>query len=303
MKGLNTLIMPTFAPGTGLRHLSLLLLLSLGGGSALAGIRHYQAPLAQAQWETSSDEKLCVMTHEIPLYGRATFSQSAGEPLRFTMTVKQPATRNRDKAHLRSLPPAWKHQVNALDMNEVEVQRGMIPFQLEGRLPRRMLAELEKGMLPTFSYRDWVDAQDSITVSLSGININEPLQRFTQCLSKLPVYDFSDFKTVMLHFDPGKDELKKEAQEFLDKMAIYLKSDPAIKKIEVEGHTDNVGRKRFNDNLGERRGKAVRRYLTTKGVPDEKFVIKSYGERKPIETNRTDKGREKNRRVLVNLVK
>lgn len=298
MKRLNTLFVPTSASCC-----FIILLLFVCSGSVAAGERHYQAPIDQVVWRTASEKLRCALSHDIPLYGRAIFSQSAGELLAFSMTVRQPAMRKHDRAHLRSLPPEWKHQVHVLDLGEVDVYRGNIPFQLRGKLPRRMLAELGKNMFPTFSYRDWEDAQDKVSVSLPGINISEALDTFSQCLAKLPLYKFSDYQKNLLHFDFGKDELTKAARKQLDKIVEYLQSDPTIKRIEVAGHTDNIGRKRNNDKLGERRGKAVRRYLSTKGISEKIFVIKSYGERKPVKPNRTPEGREENRRVLVKLVK
>ena len=94
----------------------LALLLCAWSSGTLAGLQHYQAPLHQVEWKTSSKKLHCALSHDIPLYGRATFSQDAGENLVFRMEVKQAATRNRDKARLRSMPPEWKHQIQAVDL-------------------------------------------------------------------------------------------------------------------------------------------------------------------------------------------
>jgi outer membrane protein OmpA-like peptidoglycan-associated protein len=282
-------------------HLLLSLLWSLGCGGVLAGEQQYVAPLDAVKWTASSQKLHCTLTHEIPHYGRAVFAQEAGDALTFTMEVKQAATRNRDKAHLRSLPPQWKHQVEAVDLEEVDVIKGFTPFKLSGELPRRMLAELQKGMFPTFSYRDWIDARDLVTVSLPGIHIKQAMDTFVQCLAKLPVYKFSDYKVSNLLFAFGKHELTGVARQRLDDLARFLKTDTSVKRIELHGHTDDVGRKRANDALGARRVEAVREYLISKGVTPSLFKLATFGERKPLATNKSDQGRTQNRRVEVVL--
>ena len=306
---LNTLSVPTFMTVSATRRTPALflslsaLLLCIGSAATMAGTQHYQTPLDSVRWEASSKKLHCSLKHEIPLYGQATFAQSAGEKLGFTLKVKRKASRKKDIAHLRSMPPEWKHQISVVDLGEVPVIKGDTPFQLEEELPRRMLAELQKGMFPTFSYRDWADARDKVTVALPGIHIKEALDEFVGCLSSLPIYKFSDFKINLLHFGSGKHTLKEKDRKRLDAVARYLKSDPAVKRVEIYGHTDNVGRKRNNDKLGKRRSAAVKQYLVSKGVPVDKFKLESYGERKPKTSNRSDKGRAENRRALVKLVK
>lgn len=294
---------PSFFPSTTGLSLIILIMLSIDVPPVLAGTQHYQAPLDSVRWEASSEKLHCSLKHDIPLYGQAIFAQSAGENLGFTMKVKRKATRDKDRAHLRAMPPEWKHQISVVDLGNIPVVKGGVPFQLGEDLSRRMLAELQKGMFPTFSYRDWADARDQVTVALPGINIKPALDEFISCLSKLPVYTFADFENSLLHFDFGKYTLTEKGRTRLDAVARYLKSDPEVKRIEVYGHTDNIGRKRNNDKLGQRRSEAVKQYLMSKGIPAEKFLLKSYGERKPKTSNSTDAGRATNRRVVVILAK
>lgn len=268
-----------------------------------AGLQQYQAPLDTVAWTASSKKLHCTLSHDIPLYGRATFAQAAGESLGFSLSTKQKATREQDRAHLRSLPPPWKHQVEAVDLEEIVVHKGGEPFRLDEPLSRRLLAELQKGMFPTFSYRDWADARDQVTVALPGVHIKEALDEFITCLARLPVYKFGDFRDSLFHFDFGKHELDEPARKRLDDVAKYVKTDPEVKRIAVEGHTDNVGRDPANDKLGEQRSRAVKEYLVTQGVSPKLFELKSLGETKPVDNNRTDEGRARNRRASVTLIK
>ncbi|NUN99659.1 MAG: OmpA family protein [Saprospiraceae bacterium] len=82
----------------------------------------------------------------------------------------------------------------------------------------------------------------------------------------------------------------------LDALAAYLQEQPKL-RVEIGGHTDNVGEERANALLSENRAKAVCQYLAGKGVAPERLIAKGYGESKPVAGNDTEAGRKRNRRV------
>jgi outer membrane protein OmpA-like peptidoglycan-associated protein len=275
----------------------------LASAPAAAGLQHYQSPLDAVKWTASSGKKQCSLSHDIPLYGQATFAQSEGGELGFTLTAKREASRSQDRARLRANPPTWKHQVAMVDLGEIAVHKGKTPFQLGESLSRRLLVELQKGMFPTFSYRDWADARDQVSVSLPGIRIKDALDEFISCIADLPVLKFADLQNTRVYFDPGKHALSEKARQRLDTLANYLKTDLKVSRIDIQAHTDSIGLRRMNDKLGQRRARAVKEYLVSRGIGAGKFKIKSFGERKPAKSNYTPEGRAKNRRAIVILVK
>ncbi len=98
-------------------------------------------------------------------------------------------------------------------------------------------------------------------------------------------------------FDTGKTTIRPESFSLLDEVAAALKGNGNVKKVIVEGHTDNKGGKAKNKKLSAGRAEAVRRYLVTKGVEPERLVAKGFGPSRPIADNATAKGRDENRRV------
>lgn len=103
------------------------------------------------------------------------------------------------------------------------------------------------------------------------------------------------FQSALL-FDTGKSDLKPEAQAAIDGLAAALTKNPTL-KIEIGGHTDNVGDDASNQTLSEKRARAVYDALLAKQLKDSQIVWKGYGEAKPVATNDTDAGRQQNRRV------
>ena len=97
-------------------------------------------------------------------------------------------------------------------------------------------------------------------------------------------------------FATGKAELLAPAREKLAKVAGILLAYPGL-KIQVEGHTDNTGNSAFNQDLSERRAENVRDYLHLQGIPPHTTSSVGLGDCKPLTSNATPAGRQKNRRV------
>lgn len=104
-------------------------------------------------------------------------------------------------------------------------------------------------------------------------------------------------ETLRVEFDTGKSIVKKQYHEVIGRLAAFMKKNPDL-KIALEGHTDNVGGAAYNEKLSQRRVDAVKKYLVEKfGIEAFRLSTKGYGLTKPIASNATKEGRQKNRRV------
>ena len=99
-----------------------------------------------------------------------------------------------------------------------------------------------------------------------------------------------------IFFESGKAVLKKESFPELDRVFDFLKQNEAI-KVEIAGHTDNVGNAAFNVNLSKARAEAVAAYVIKKGIAKERLQSQGYGMTKPVTSNATKEGKAQNRRV------
>lgn len=103
--------------------------------------------------------------------------------------------------------------------------------------------------------------------------------------------------SLNIRFDTGKAVISKKYHNDIKTIATFMKLDPKI-KIEIEGYTDNVGNDDYNKKLSENRAKSVRQYLIDKfGIDGSRLTAVGYGKNKPIVSNDTEEGRQKNRRV------
>ena len=99
-----------------------------------------------------------------------------------------------------------------------------------------------------------------------------------------------------VHFDSGKAAILPDSEQCLGEMTKLLKSNPSW-KLQVEGHTDNVGGKEANAKLSQARADAVRAWLLSHGVDGARLTAKGFGDTKPLADNASEEGRAKNRRV------
>ena len=88
-----------------------------------------------------------------------------------------------------------------------------------------------------------------------------------------------------------------ESASLMSEIADALIRNPRIKRIEIQGHTDNSGTPDHNKILSEQRANAVRDWLTAHGVPGDRLVARGFGQEKPLVPNVTTGNRARNRRV------
>ncbi len=103
--------------------------------------------------------------------------------------------------------------------------------------------------------------------------------------------------TLNVEFDTNKSVVKKKYHNEIGSLADVMKKYPDL-KIALEGHTDNVGTAKYNEQLSQRRVDSVKKYLVEKfGIEASRLSAKGYGLTRPIASNATKEGRQKNRRV------
>lgn len=103
---------------------------------------------------------------------------------------------------------------------------------------------------------------------------------------------------VKFGFDTA--DLSPEGQAALDEFAARIKQENKNVYVEIQGHTDNVGSEKYNEELGLLRAESVRRYLNQKqNFPLHRINVISYGETAPVADNKTREGRSQNRRVVL----
>jgi len=104
-----------------------------------------------------------------------------------------------------------------------------------------------------------------------------------------------------IFFEFASSTIQSYSFSELERIVDFMKKNPTL-KIEISGHTDNVGNKEKNQLLSEERAKVVSNYLISKGIKSSRLVTKGLGFSEPIASNNTPEGRQENRRVEFKVI-
>jgi OOP family OmpA-OmpF porin len=105
-----------------------------------------------------------------------------------------------------------------------------------------------------------------------------------------------------VQFETGSATLLPRSKTLLDEVAKELESHPEVRRVLIEGYTDTVASKAFNQKLSEQRVASVKAYLVDKGIDGGRLRTKGFGETHPVASNKTEEGKAKNRRVEFRVI-
>lgn len=167
------------------------------------------------------------------------------------------------------------------------------------------------------TYKAWLDQQKSYYLTNVRGTANDPwtgklfdseIKARAEKLSadikeSLDADDMADRIIALEHvfYETGSASLDQLSRYELDNLASLMKQYSTA-KVELRGHTDNVGNPEMNMNLSQSRAEHVKDYLIGKGISSDRLVAKGFGETLPLESNDTEEGREKNRRTELRII-
>tara|TARA_B110000091_G_scaffold111024_1_gene120307 strand:- start:477 stop:1355 length:879 start_codon:yes stop_codon:yes gene_type:complete len=287
-----------------------LLLMSVSISSALlsvsahAAMRNYSANQDSSNWEVVKTTRLqCQLNHEVPYYGEAIFKASASKNKNLTFNLDMVVRpENYAIAGLKAVPPSWRSGLPARDIANMKLLK-KFDGELGNQTAWEMLTELEKGFYPTFYYQDWQNSADKIAVGISSVNFKQAYWAFLQCRDELLPYSFEDISFTVMNYQSNSSKLTKSSQQRLDKIAEYLKNDSTIESISIDSYTDSYGGRWNNLDLSRKRAKAIKDYMVSLGVDENKVKTMGFGEKRFVDTNDNILGRDKNRRLIIQIAK
>jgi len=129
----------------------------------------------------------------------------------------------------------------------------------------------------------------------------EEYKEITKNLYLSPIEKGEIIRLNNIFFETAKADLKEESFSELDRLVEILKNNSLL-KIEIGGHTDDVGSNESNLTLSDKRAKSVLTYLNEKGIKTDRLTSKGYGETSPLVANDSDKNKAVNRRVEFKIL-
>ncbi len=264
--------------------------------------RRYLAPMEESFWRMTIASPLhCEMEHEIPRFGKAVFSRSAGRELQLKLITHQRFSSGIAVEFL-SESPHWKPVETQLKMASLSTGDNDVLLDVGTSTAKYAYLELHDGFHPGFHFAPSKNLVDPTIVMMSTVRFRSVEPEFENCVNNLYFENFEDARINNIHFDHD-DEFPREDEEdtVLLGMLDYLKADKAVKEIVVSGHADMNGAVCYNDTLSERRALYVYDMLVNYGIDPKIITLDYFGERRPLVKGKSEAALAANRRVTVEL--
>ncbi len=259
----------------------------------------FQTRLEKAEWKVSGDIFECRLSQPITDFGSGEFVRRAGEQSTFRLTENNQWL-GAGSATLLAAAAPWQPGRGDINLGQVPVQAGNVPFNSSQDQAGRLLTGLLEGRSPLVRHRT-LQGGEQLEVRLLPISFIKPYNEFLACTAQLLPVNFDQIRQTQVGFPGGGIDLDEMAEARLDIIMEYLKADPSVNRIELDGHSDNSGNRLTNRDLSRRRALAVDEYLVANGVPAEQIVMRFHGERYPLASNSNSANRARNRRVNITL--
>jgi len=259
----------------------------------------FQTRLENIEWKVEGDQFECRLSQPITDFGAGEFVRRAGEQATFRLKASGYGLASGSATLIAAAAP-WQPGRSDLNLGAVKVGNGDIPFNTSQAQAGRLIAGLMEGRSPVIRHvlRDGGGAME---VRLLPVKFSHAYADFQVCTAKLLPMNFEQVRQAEIGFPGGGIDLDAQAKRRLDTVLAYMKADPSVNRVELDGHSDNSGNRLTNRDLSRRRALAVMDYLKAQGVPEEQITLRFHGEQYPLVPNTNNANRARNRRVNIHL--
>ena len=259
----------------------------------------FQTRLEKIEWQVEGDQFECRLSQPVTDFGAGVFVRRAGEQVTFSLKARERWLAAGNATLLAAAAP-WQPQRGDINLGSVAVQPAVVLFNSTQEQGTRLLTGLLEGRSPLVRHRTAMGGQ-VIEVRLLPARFNKAYNDYLACTAKLLPVNFDQIRKSEVGFPGGGVVLDPLAMAKLEILLDFLKADPSVNRIQLDGHADNSGNRLTNRDLSRRRALAVMEYLKASGIAAEQIVMRFHGERYPLAPNTSEPNRAKNRRVTILL--
>ncbi|BFT59352.1 OmpA family protein [Pseudomonas moorei] len=258
----------------------------------------FQTRLESIEWTVEGDKFECRLTQPITDFGSGEFVRRAGEQATFRLKAYN-AVMGGGSATLLAAAAPWQPGRGDINLGTVSIGSGNVLFNSSQAQAGRLISGLMDGRSPVVRHSSG-DGRVS-EVRLLPVKFSKAFADYQGCVAKLLPKNFEQVKQSEVGFPGGGIDLDAAAKAKLQVMLEYMKADPTVNHIELDGHSDNSGNRLTNRELSRRRALAVMEFFKANGIQESQVTMRFHGERYPLAPNTNNANRAKNRRVAVRL--
>jgi outer membrane protein OmpA-like peptidoglycan-associated protein len=258
----------------------------------------FQTRLESIEWTVEGDKFECRLSQPITDFGSGEFVRRAGEQATFRLKAYNSALSGGSATLLAAAAP-WQPGRGDINLGSVRAGSGDVLFNSSQAQAGRLFNGLLDGRSPVVRHysRDGGVSE----VRLLPVKFSKAYSDYQACTAKLLPMNFEQVKQAEVGFPGGGIDLDAQAKAKLQVMLAFLKADPTVNHIELDGHSDNSGNRLTNRDLSRRRALAVLEFFKANGIQESQITMRFHGERYPLAPNTNAYNRARNRRVNVQL--
>nr|WP_301271569.1 OmpA family protein [Pseudomonas mandelii] len=258
----------------------------------------FQTRLESIEWTVEGDKFECRLTQPITDFGSGEFVRRAGEQATFRLKAYNSMIGGGSATLLAAAAP-WQPGRGDINLGSVRIGSGNVLFNSSQVQAGRLISGLMDGRSPLVRHSSG-DGRVS-EVRLLPVKFSKAYSDYQGCVAKLLPQNFEQVKQSEIGFPGEGIDLDAQAKAHLQVMLEFMKADPTVNHIELDGHSDNSGNRLTNRELSRRRALAVMDFFKANGIQESQITLRFHGERYPLAPNKNAANRAKNRRVAVRL--
>ena len=258
----------------------------------------FQTRLENVEWKVEGDKFECRLIQPITDFGSGVFVRRAGEQAVFRLNAYN-SVLGEGSATLLAAAAPWQPGRGDIDLGSVRIGRGNVLFNSSQAQAGRLFRGLLEGRSPLI--RHYSPTSGLSEVRLLPAKFRQAYGDYEACTAKLLSKNFEQVRQSKVGFPGGGIELDFNAKANLHVMLEYMKADPTVNHILLDGYSDNLGNRLTNRELSRRRALAVMNFFKESGIQESRITMRFHGEQYPLAPNTNAANRAKNRRVSVRL--
>ncbi|NWB67637.1 OmpA family protein [Pseudomonas sp. I8001] len=258
----------------------------------------FQTRLENIEWKVEGDKFECRLTQPITDFGSGEFVRRAGEQATFRLKAFN-GSLGAGSATLLAAAAPWQPGRGDINLGVVRVGSGDVLFNSSQAQAGRLFTGLLEGRSPTVRHYSRDGGYSEIR--LLPAKFSKAYNDYQLCTTKLLPMNFEQVRQTEVGFPGGGIELDAAARKKLSVILEFMKADPTVNHVELNGHSDNSGNRLTNRDVSRRRALAVMDYFKANGIQESQITLRFHGESYPLAPNTNAANRAKNRRVNIQL--
>lgn len=257
---------------------------------------NFQTRLENVEWKVAGDQFECRLGQPVANFGSAEFVRRAGEQAVFRLNSASRLLGTGSATLLAAAAP-WQPGRGDINLGSVRLGHGEALLTSSQSQASGLMNGLLEGRMTLIRSQS---GGQPVEIRLLSARFGQAFGEYQACVAKLLPMNYDQIRLSDVGFPRGL-ELDTAAKARLDKLLAFMKADPSVNHVQLDGHSDNSGNRLVNRDLSRRRALAVQDYLLAHGLSESQITLRFHGESYPLVANSNAANRARNRRVSIEL--